>query len=195
MKNNKKLLTVIAVIASVLVVCIVAFISISFGNEPKPAATHISLTSTPEPEPSETVTDAGKLVWMLPAEYGNTKTVPHNSTQGSGRFNGVDFIVPEGTEVYSIGNGTVRTTGLHSFYGERLIIDYVIKDQLVTVLYANLDPANVFVGAGDKVTGGEKISLVGKSGELTPKLHIEVRIIGSEVDPLGWLETTIPNQQ
>ncbi len=194
MNKNKLLLAIFAIIASVLVIGVLIFVNTNSASEPEPTATSQVLTPTPEPEKTNNIVEAGELQWILPPEYGNPETVPHNTTQGSGRYNGVDFLVPEGTEVYSIGNGIVRTTGLHAFYGERLIVDYVVKDQLVTVLYANLDPDNVFVGAGDKVTGGEKIALVGKSGELTPKLHIEVRIVGSEVDPLVWLTNNIPKQ-
>ena len=67
-------------------------------------------------------------------------------------------------------DGTVEISGEHKSYGNYLVIRH--SDRLST-LYAHC--SRLLVEAGEKVKAGEKIALVGMTGEATgPHLHFEL---------------------
>lgn len=116
------------------------------------------------------------------AEYG---------TPGSwqaGYHTGVDFALPEGEPVRSVGPGTVVVAGDSGDYGETVVVR---MEDGHHILYAHLSA--VAVAVGDTVRGGQEIGKSGNTGRSTgPHLHFEVREgreYGTDVDPLEYLRS------
>ena len=96
---------------------------------------------------------------------------------------GVDLAAPMGTKIYASDGGTVEFAGWHGSYGYLIIIDH---GGLYETYYAHC--SQLLVSAGDEVTQGQNIGLVGSTGFSTgPHCHFEVRYNGTPTDPLGYL--------
>jgi murein DD-endopeptidase MepM/ murein hydrolase activator NlpD len=138
----------------------------------------------------------GPSTWLLGGLYGNTTGAYRFGDlwykAGQGLHFGLDFVVPCGTPIVSIGDGevvqadwTARGAGPHN-----LIVRH--PDQGVTVLYGHLHERPNLV-PGQKVHRGE---VVAKSGDpdLTcdsrPHLHLEVRSpdYRTAFNPLQWID-------
>lgn len=92
---------------------------------------------------------------------------------------GIDFAVDEFTAVLSTADGVVTTAGRMSGYGNTIIVRH---KHGVETLYAHLSKIRVRVG--DRVCRGQKIGLVGMTGQTTgPHLHYEVRMNGVARNP------------
>lgn len=105
----------------------------------------------------------------------------------SGYHTGVDFPVPTGTQVYSVGDGQVFDTGYSSAYGNFVEIYH---GNNIYSFYAHA--SKVQVSVGQKVSKGDPIMLSGKSGNVTgPHLHFEIRTPGYKysncVNPMNYL--------
>ena len=73
-------------------------------------------------------------------------------------------------EIYAAAGGTVVTAGEHDSYGNYLIIQH---SAALRTLYAHCQ--TLLVSAGDTVSAGDVVALVGATGEATgPHLHFEV---------------------
>ncbi|MFE9679994.1 transglycosylase family protein [Streptomyces sp. NPDC006285] len=114
---------------------------------------------------------------------------PYHATGSSwskGYHTGVDFPVPTGTSVKSVGAGSVVTAGWGGSFGYQVVIRH--GDGRYTQ-YAHLSA--ISVRAGQSVTGGQRIGRAGSTGNSSgPHLHFEVRTgpgFGSDVDPLAYL--------
>ena len=96
---------------------------------------------------------------------------------------GIDLAAPAGTAVSSATAGTSRT-GFDPA-GAGLFVE-VIVDAHVRILYCHLSALRVH--AGESLTPGEVVGLVGSSGRATgPHLHLEIQVDGRSVDPEAWL--------
>jgi len=96
---------------------------------------------------------------------------------------GIDLACPEGTPVRAAGDGVVLFAGEQKGYGKLVLVAH--DRDLVTVYAHN---ARNLVSAGDRVSRGEEIARVGRTGNATgPHLHFEVRIGTRPRDPLGFL--------
>lgn len=96
---------------------------------------------------------------------------------------GVDWAVPIGTTVVASNAGTVAYAGWASGYGYAVYINHADGRQ---TRYGHL--SKVLVKTGQYVSQGEKIALSGNTGRSTgPHLHFEIRINGSAVNPLKYL--------
>ncbi len=96
---------------------------------------------------------------------------------------GVDISAPYGTRVLSAGKGVVKFAGREGDYGNLVVIDH---GDGVETAYAHL--SRIFVKVGQKVEKGEEIGQVGSTGRSTgPHLHFEVRVGGTPVNPLKYL--------
>ncbi len=98
---------------------------------------------------------------------------------------GVDLMVPEGTPVWAANSGEVILAE-EGFYlhGKTVMIDH---GQGITTIYLHLE--SIDVRKGDKVTKGQIIGRVGKTGLATgPHLHWGLYVHGVPVDPLPWVE-------
>lgn len=101
-----------------------------------------------------------------------------------GRHKGVDLNAPMGTSVFAAMDGQVVAVGRHRQYGNFVTIDH--GNGVVTHYghhHVNL------VEVGDVVRRGQKIAEVGRTGNATgPHLHFELRVDGSQRNPLPFLD-------
>jgi murein DD-endopeptidase MepM/ murein hydrolase activator NlpD len=92
---------------------------------------------------------------------------------------GVDVILPAGTPVVAIADGTVAFAGKQFFGGNSVVLDH--GGDVYSVYYHLQE---YVVSEGQKVTRGERIGAVGASGRATgPHLHFSVRAAGGRIDP------------
>ncbi|MEV7142485.1 transglycosylase family protein [Streptomyces tauricus] len=108
------------------------------------------------------------------------------SSWSKGYHTGVDFPVPTGTSVKSVGAGSVVTAGWGGSFGYQVVIRH--GDGRYTQ-YAHLSA--ISVKAGQSVGAGQRIGRAGSTGNSSgPHLHFEVRTgpgFGSDVDPVAYL--------
>jgi murein DD-endopeptidase MepM/ murein hydrolase activator NlpD len=96
---------------------------------------------------------------------------------------GADFLSPAGTPVKAAASGRVMLAKNLYYSGNTVIIDHGLG---VFSLFAHF--SRIDVAAGDVVTAGQIVGLVGATGRVTgPHLHWTVRVAGARVDPLGVL--------
>jgi murein DD-endopeptidase MepM/ murein hydrolase activator NlpD len=99
------------------------------------------------------------------------------------RHDGIDLACPEGTPVRAADDGVVLYAGEQRGYGNLVLIAH---DADVITVYAH--NSKNLVAQGDRVTRGEEIARVGRTGNATgPHLHFEVRVGTHPHDPLGFL--------
>lgn len=111
--------------------------------------------------------------------------VSSNFGQRWGRLHsGVDLALAQGSPIYAADDGTVYFSGTCGGYGNLVKIDHGNGMQ---TYYAHC--SSLLVSSGQQVKRGEKIALVGSTGNSTgPHLHFEVIINGSCVDPVDFLD-------
>ncbi len=98
---------------------------------------------------------------------------------------GVDFAVPQGTDIHAADAGTVLVAEWWSGYGYCVIIDH---GGGVWTLYGHIREGGIKVKVGDRVERGQTIAESGATGRVTgPHLHFEVRIDGQPVNPMPYL--------
>jgi len=96
---------------------------------------------------------------------------------------GIDLACPEGTPVRAADDGVVLFSGEQKGYGKLVLLAH---DRDMVTVYAH--NARNLVSAGDRVSRGQEIARVGRTGNATgPHLHFEVRIATRPRDPLGFL--------
>jgi murein DD-endopeptidase MepM/ murein hydrolase activator NlpD len=99
---------------------------------------------------------------------------------------GVDLAAPAGTRIRAPAAGTVVSVGRQLGFG--LIIEMAHSGGIAT-RYAHCRSA--LVQAGDTVSMGQAIGVVGESGLATaPHLHFEVLVHGTAVDPIKFIAST-----
>jgi len=92
---------------------------------------------------------------------------------------GLDFAGTRGSEVLSVASGVVVWAGSRAGYGSMVEIDHGNGYQ---TRYAHNDRLNV--RAGDHITAGQVIALMGDSGRASaPHVHFEVLRNGSRINP------------
>ncbi|MEV5236099.1 transglycosylase family protein [Streptomyces pseudogriseolus] len=108
------------------------------------------------------------------------------SSWSKGYHTGVDFPVPTGTPVKSVGAGTVVAAGWEGSFGYQVVVRH--SDGRYSQ-YAHLSA--ISVKDGQPVGAGQRIGRSGSTGNSSgPHLHFEVRTgpgFGSDVDPLAYL--------
>ena len=138
-----------------------------------------------------------------PADFGPLQFVgkpPKDAATGSGRFMwptvgywsrgfsryhfGADIANRTGTPIYAADAGYVRLAGRDTAgYGLQIVIDH--GNGFMT-RYAHL--SKILVKAGESVTRGQKIGLMGSTGRSTgPHLHFEIIKNGVRVNPVSYL--------
>lgn len=102
-----------------------------------------------------------------------------------GRFHsGTDFALAQGKDIYAADSGKVYFSGFGGGYGNLVKIDHGNGMQ---TYYAHC--SSLLVTEGQEVNRGDKIALVGSTGNSTgPHLHFEVIINGSCVNPTDLLD-------
>ena len=136
---------------------------------------------TKAPLPSQQVstasTNGGMFIWPAGGGY-------VSAGWGDGRgHKGVDIAAPAGTPIYAGASGTVVLSQTYSDYGKCVIIDH---GNGVQTLYGHASA--LYVTAGQKVTQGDMIAAVGRTGQATGNhVHFEVRINGVKVNPKNYV--------
>jgi murein DD-endopeptidase MepM/ murein hydrolase activator NlpD len=96
---------------------------------------------------------------------------------------GIDLAAPAGTPIAAPAAGVVVGVQWEEGYGNYVTIDHGYG---VVTRYAHC--SRILVVRGQHVQRGQKIALVGSTGEATgPHLHYEVWINGHAVDPKGFM--------
>jgi biotin carboxyl carrier protein len=123
----------------------------------------------------------GVKIWQTPVS--GIKTSVFASSRSSGQHHGLDIAAAAGTEILAAHAGTVVEAGWKSsVYGYAVLLDHGNGWQ---TLYAHC--SKVLVDVGDEVKQGQKIALVGSTGNSTgPHLHLELRKDGVYLDPARY---------
>ncbi|MFD3995325.1 M23 family metallopeptidase [Streptomyces sp. NPDC058548] len=126
--------------------------------------------------------------FQLPVEgtYVSTGYKTGGSLWSSGSHSGIDFHAAYGSNVVSVGSGTVVEAGWGGAYGNNIVIR--MNDGTYTQ-YGHLSSIGVYVG--QSVEPGERIGISGSTGNSTgPHLHFEARTTseyGSDINPIAYL--------
>lgn len=95
---------------------------------------------------------------------------------------GVDYAAPSGTPIKAAGDGTIISMGTNGGYGKTVVIKHGGN---YSTLYAHLSGYAKKLAKGTRVSQGQTIGYVGKSGLATgPHLHYEFRVNGVHRNPL-----------
>lgn len=95
---------------------------------------------------------------------------------------GVDFAAPTGTRIKASSDGVVNFVGVKGGYGNAIILKH---QNNMSTLYGHLSRFSPNLRKGQKVSQGQIIGYVGKTGLATgPHLHYELLLNGRHVDPM-----------
>ncbi|WP_428243394.1 peptidoglycan DD-metalloendopeptidase family protein [Gynuella sp.] len=93
---------------------------------------------------------------------------------------GVDFAMPIGTSVFSVGDGIVTRIANHPYAGRYIEIEHPGPFK---TRYLHL--SKILVKRGQRIKRGDKIALSGNTGRTTgPHLHFELQVNNRPVNPL-----------
>ena len=96
---------------------------------------------------------------------------------------GIDIAVATGTEIRSIGNGTVVWSGWVQGFGKTIVIDH---GNGYKTLYAH--NSRLLVDSGTRVSRSQVVALAGSTGNSTgPHLDFRLYLNGKTVNPLNYL--------
>jgi murein DD-endopeptidase MepM/ murein hydrolase activator NlpD len=96
---------------------------------------------------------------------------------------GIDVTAPMGSPIEAPAAGVVTDAGWESGYGNTVTIDHGYG---IVTKFAHA--SKLLVRAGQRVSRGQRIALVGNTGLATgPHLHYEVHVNGRPVDPLKYV--------
>ncbi|MGW6736977.1 transglycosylase family protein [Streptomyces sp. NPDC055013] len=157
----------------------------------RPAATpKSSPRKTPSekttPKREEQATTASRSMVAPVSAPSGTPYRKAGSAWSKGYHTGLDFPVPTGTSVKSVGAGQVVSAGWEGSFGYQVVIRHT--DGRYTQ-YAHLSA--ISVKDGQSVGAGQRIGRSGSTGNSTgPHLHFEVRTgpgFGADIDPVAYL--------
>ncbi len=122
------------------------------------------------------------------AFFGDRRTYKYNNGKKETSLHyGIDFGVPEGTEVSACGSGKVVLAEWRNSTGWSIVIEHMPG---LYSLYYHL--SKMEVSEGDYVTKGQEIALSGSTGLATgPHLHWEVRLFMNAINPDQFVETSL----
>lgn len=126
------------------------------------------------------------FVWPVPASSTVTSDFGYRNHPSTGRYHfhsGIDIAAPTGSSILAATGGVVTNAGWNSSMGNYVMISH--GNGLVTIyMHASV----LCVSAGQTVSAGQQIALVGSTGDSTgPHLHFSVRLNGSYVNPWNYL--------
>lgn len=97
---------------------------------------------------------------------------------------GVDIAASMGSPITAALDGTVNYAGVEEGYGNTIKISH---SNGIETIYGHC--SSILVKSGQQIKKGEKIGLVGSTGNSTgPHVHFEVRIDGKPQNPLQYLK-------
>ncbi|OPZ84295.1 MAG: Murein DD-endopeptidase MepM [Firmicutes bacterium ADurb.Bin419] len=116
------------------------------------------------------------------SSYFGTRSDPFNSS--AKKHEGLDIAASTGTSIKAAASGTVTFSDTNGNYGKCVIISH---GNGISTLYGHA--STLLVKVGQKVKKGDVIAKVGSTGRSTgPHLHFEVRVNGTQVNPLDYLD-------
>jgi murein DD-endopeptidase MepM/ murein hydrolase activator NlpD len=123
---------------------------------------------------------------ILPANGWVSRDFSLDGTSKGGGHAGIDIVAPRGTPVRCALDGVVKSAGWDDVYGNLVVVEH--GDSLTT-LYGHNE--RVVVKAGDHVTRGQIIAVVGSTGKSTaPHVHFEILRDNKPVDPGTYIDLT-----
>lgn len=136
---------------------------------------------------SSSVYSGGVFIWPVPGynnitSYFGGRSAP---TAGASTYHrGIDIACDTGASVVAASSGTVIVSAYNAAEGNYICIDH--GGGVVTVYMHN---SQLLVSVGESVSAGQTIALAGSTGYSTgPHCHFGVRVDGTYVDPLGYLQ-------
>jgi septal ring factor EnvC (AmiA/AmiB activator) len=140
--------------------------------------------AAPPPDPSLPLTPfRGALEWpadgRLTGEFGQAS----NRLGGTAVRNGVEIAAAQSATVRAVHGGTVAHADTYPGFGNLVILDHGSNHY---TLYGYLGA--ISVTAGQTVTPGTEVGLVGPSPAGPAALYFELRVDGRSVDPVQWLK-------
>lgn len=131
------------------------------------------------------LTGSGSFIWPAPGSNVITSvfgTRLHPIYNYYRTHYGIDIGAYYGSNVLASDRGTVTTSAYHWSYGNYIVVNH---GNGYATLYAHL--SSRLVSAGDEVSQGDVIGLVGSTGDSTgPHLHFEIRENGTCINPLDY---------
>lgn len=138
------------------------------------------------PKREEQATTASRSMVSPVSAPSGTPYRKAGSAWSKGYHTGLDFPVPTGTSVKSVGAGQVVSAGWEGSFGYQVVIRHT--DGRYTQ-YAHLSA--ISVKDGQSVGAGQRIGRSGSTGNsMGPHLHFEVRTgpgFGADIDPVAYL--------
>ncbi len=111
----------------------------------------------------------------------------HPVLGGRRQHRGVDLAMPTGTPVYATADGVISKAEWFSSYGLYISLEH---GAAIQTRYGHL--SRLAVAAGQPVKKGDLIGYVGSTGRSTgPHLHYEVRIAGTAVNPVPYMQGNV----
>ncbi|MDR1805755.1 MAG: peptidoglycan DD-metalloendopeptidase family protein [Clostridium sp.] len=96
---------------------------------------------------------------------------------------GIDIAAKEGSEIFALYPGRVKSVSYDSVSG-----NYILLDHGGGLISSYCHASKILVEEGQRVASGQKIALVGQTGQATgPHLHLELRLNGLCYNPLPLL--------
>lgn len=133
-------------------------------------------------------TAQGKMAWPASGRLTSRFGSRAHPIFGDVRLHaGIDIGAPSGAATRAADDGVVVFAGTQPGYGDAIAVSHgTVGGRDVVSFYAH--QSALLVRSGQKVSRGEQIGRVGSTGNSTgPHLHFEVRLDGSPVDPLDWV--------
>ena len=131
----------------------------------------------------------GDFVWPVPGYNGITSKFGMRTHPITGVYKlhtGVDIGAPTGANFVASNKGIVIAAEYNTAYGNFVMIDH---GGGIQTLYAH--GSQIVTSVGQEVNAGDVVLKVGSTGYATgPHAHFEVRINGTPVEPLTYLQAT-----
>lgn len=101
---------------------------------------------------------------------------------------GIDLSADTGTEIYAAYEGEVVISGYNSAAGNYIAINHGADSSGNVLITMYLHCSKLLVSEGETVKAGQRIGLVGSTGNSTgPHLHFTVKLNGEYVDPAPYI--------
>ncbi len=128
--------------------------------------------------------------WIMPCKGRNKNN--YGEQRPTHTHNGIDIIVPVGTPIRAVADGTILAVGPASGYGYWVVINHgIINGKIVTSEYGHLSKWKNGLIKGVKVKQGDIIAYSGNTGySSTPHLHLTIRegsFQGTPVNPYKYI--------
>ena len=144
-----------------------------------------NMTASQSSSTPPTQDSGGAYCWPTPSTRNVTSPFGmrfHPIQKRNKMHTGIDIGAGYGASILAAAGGTVLRAGWNSGYGNYIVIDH---GGGIQTLYGHCSVLQV--SAGQSVSRGQQIALVGSTGNSTgPHLHFEVLKNGSYTDPMGY---------